>query len=174
MNHTTQDLLDIARLYFPRISPSDPGYDQTPEAQRQRDAYAKAIAQNATWKALLRGIEAQMPTGVTVQNLSLFIGSPASWDLDRCFSAYVHLPSRRLTLRVSFVVPYFTIRDEVGDVTGDEEPAAMAIEAAVPVFFPGYEAMPGHVGSVVVPGVQVGPREPGEATLFDCLFSHTW
>lgn len=39
---------------------------------------------------------------------------------------------------------------------------------------PDHERMPSAVGLTIVPGVQVGGRMPGEATLFDCLFSHQW
>jgi hypothetical protein len=203
MKHTTQNLIDAARLYFPLIPPHEPSYDQTPEVQRQREALADARALYPAWLDLLRNIGARFPKdqhpGTQVQNLSLGLLSPASMVDDRCFSAHLWLPAREaaetahaLTVHVSFVVPYYSIRSdswmrsrayyvqmggagtdlrETYELALDELPYAAVLDEEIQSAFHGFERMPPDVGLTIVPGVQVGARMPDEATVYDCLFS---
>lgn len=206
MNHTVQELIHIARRYFPPMLAGEPGYDETPEARRRRIASAGARALYPTWTDMLRRIEARFPKdrhpAVLVQNLCMGFLAPDPLD-DRCFSARLGLPVREavetghdLTFRVSFVVPYYSIRStsrvrsqayyvrmgggenvelrETYDLAPDELPYTAVLGEEIVAAFPGHERMPPEVGSTIVPGVQVGAQMPGAATLYDCLFSDAW
>ncbi|WP_434041333.1 MULTISPECIES: hypothetical protein [Sorangium] len=61
------------------------------------------------------------------------------------------------------------------DLSPDEQPCADWIAHEIEATF-GCERMPPEVGTVLVPDVAPGVRLPGEARLYDCLFSdqHTW
>ncbi|WP_437951243.1 hypothetical protein WME98_10625 [Sorangium sp. So ce296] len=61
------------------------------------------------------------------------------------------------------------------DLSPDEQPCADWIAHEIEATF-GCERMPPEVGTVLVPDVVPGVRLPGEARLYDCLFSdqHTW
>lgn len=206
MKHTEQQLIDIAHLYFPQLPVTAPGHEQTPEAQRRQGALAVGRAQYPTWVAMLRRIEARFPEGehpgVSVQNLSMGLLAAGSMVDDLCYSAYLWLPLREaaetshcLTFRVSFVVPYHSIRSEslvrsrmyyarsggddvdrqeTFDLAPEEQPYAAVLDEEIAAAYPGHERMPADVGQTVVPGVQVGSRMAGGATLFDCLFSSCW
>lgn len=63
---------------------------------------------------------------------------------------------------------------ETYDLTPDELPFAAAVAEEIVAFFPGYELMPPSIGKTVVQDIFVGSsRLPGQATLFDCLFSES-
>lgn len=63
---------------------------------------------------------------------------------------------------------------ETYDLTSDELPFAVAIGEETGICFPGHELLPASIGRTVVPDIHVGSsRLPGQATLFDCLFSET-
>ena len=59
------------------------------------------------------------------------------------------------------------------DLSSDEQPYAAWIAQSVEATF-GYARMPSEVGKVIVPEVSTVLRSSGEATLYDCLFSHSW
>lgn len=120
MKHTTQELIDTAHMYFPRMSPRDPRYEHTVEAQRQRRAHEQARARYDTWSTLLDRLGKHFPKEqygeVSVQELCLYLRAAGSPAHDRCFSGVLHLPVRHagetshgLVFRISFVVPYYSI-----------------------------------------------------------------
>jgi hypothetical protein len=209
MKHTVDDLVAISQSYFPPgLAPSDPAYEQTQEVRRQKEAHARARVEYGAWRTLLECIGDRFPQeafpAVSLQNLCMYLQSPDHWAEDRCFSAYLWLPTREavevahnLTFNVSYVVPYYRIRSErnvytrpyfakmspgPGDTehqesstfSAEEVPFVEALEEEICARFPGHERMPAEIGARIVPGVWVGSRAPSEATIFDCLFSPQW
>jgi hypothetical protein len=105
-----------------------------------------------------------------------------------------------LTFRVSFVAPYYSIQSRsivwttqyfarlgagpprrgdvqstgTYDLSADEAPFAQVIEEEIDRAFPEHERMSPDVGTLILPDILAGGRMPGEATIFDCLFSTTW
>lgn len=75
----------------------------------------------------------------------------------RATPAVVEPPAPRHEVRYSF--------------SPDEAPFASALAAEVQSVFPGWTALPPEIGLTVVPDVVAGNRGPGEATLYDCLFT---
>ncbi|WP_434041352.1 MULTISPECIES: hypothetical protein [Sorangium] len=61
------------------------------------------------------------------------------------------------------------------DLLSDEQPCAEWISGDIEATF-GCERMPPEIGTVLVPDVMPGLRLPGEARLYDCLFTdqHRW
>ncbi|CAN96295.1 hypothetical protein predicted by Glimmer/Critica [Sorangium cellulosum So ce56] len=61
------------------------------------------------------------------------------------------------------------------DLLPDEQPCAEWISGDIEATF-GCERMPPEIGTVLVPDVMAGLRLPGEARIYDCLFTdyHTW
>lgn len=193
MRHTTKELMAIAHEYFPKgMTRDDPGYDRTPEVQRQTAARAEASARYDAFRSVLRRLEERFP-GTVVENRSHALRSPTGDGLDRCFDALVDLPLRRpeerrhsLQLLISFVVPYYVIGSLHGvpDSTDyprllrslilipDEALVAKAIAEEIEAAFPGHESMPPEVAGTVVPEVSVHPGCPSR--LIGCLFSDDW
>jgi hypothetical protein len=209
MKHTTDELISIAYQYFPRgMLGDEPGYDQSQELERQRTAVARARAGYRVWRSLLRKIEERFPEerfpGVSVQDLSMGLLAESNEPEDRCFAAYLWLPTREaeehshnLLFRVSFVVPYYSINSsavvhtgtyytkmELGhgalenkdsaELSADEVPFSTGIAEEIRSAFPEHEIMPAAVGNTIVPEIRVGGHFFGEATIFDALFSDHW
>jgi hypothetical protein len=70
--------------------------------------------------------------------------------------------------------PGDTEHQESSTFSAEEVPFVEALEEEICAWFPGYERMPAEIGAQIVPGVWVSSRAPGEATIFDCLFSPQW
>lgn len=65
-------------------------------------------------------------------------------------------------------------RQEIAfEFSPDEQPYASAIAQEIEATWD-YEPMPPDVGKMLVPDVVTDGRRPGEATLYDCLFSEVW
>lgn len=209
MKHTIDELISIAYQYFPRgMLGDEPGYDRSQELEKQRTAVEQARAGYRVWRALLCKIEARFPEerfpGVSVQDLSMGLLAKSSDPDDRCFAAYLWLPTREaeedshnLLFRVSFVVPYYSISSsavvyartyytkmEIGhgglenkdsvEFSPDEVPFSTGVAEEIRNAFPEHEIMPAAVGNTIVPEIRVGGHFFGEATIFDALFSDHW
>jgi hypothetical protein len=193
MRHTPEELIAITLQYFPKgMDPDEPGYQQTPEVQRQTTARARASAQYDAFRAVLRRLAARFP-GMGIENRSYSLQSPTGSGPDRCFDGLLDLPLRQpeerrrsLQFLISFVVPYYVICSLHGvpdgspypklarslEIASDEEPFVKAIAEEIETAFPGYEPMPAEVANMVVPEVLAGPGRP--ATITGCLFSDDW
>lgn len=195
MKHTVPELLEIAYTYFPRVPQEEER--ATPEYQRRLEAHRRAGAGESyeAWRVMLRRLrvrlnEAENPD-IEVRNQSTRLLAPDDAPLDRCYCGCVYLPSRRpeevshrVSFRVSFVVPYYYIYSihqvtTPGDFeyrisfsfSEDEVPFAQAVEEEIRQSYPGHEPMGPDVGLIVVPDVATTYQQPGEATIYDCLFT---
>jgi hypothetical protein len=140
---------------------------------------------------MLRRLQAKLP-GLLVLNRSIYRESPESAAYDLSYSGKIDVPTkspeeqeRYIGFMASIVVPYFmfyhaasfTLGSEYvrGFDFGEQERGLVTeIRDELVATFPGYSLMPEEVGNVLVPGVRAGFRRPGEATLYDCLFSDVW
>lgn len=201
---STEALIAAAYRYFPRgISEDDPQYRRTQEWLSRENARVLASADYEIWRTMLRRLQSRFPIEPPfermVENRSLFMQSPAAGPADRCFTGALWLPvhdperiQHELGFAVSFVVPYYVVhssrtirldpplgmRDSKREVSFElsalELPFAKGIVEEIESSFPGHTPMPPEVGNTIVPDVCTDLRGPGEATLFDCLFSDSW
>lgn len=66
------------------------------------------------------------------------------------------------------------LRQEITfDMRPDEAPIAAWLAQQIEAMF-GYEPMPPEVGLTIVPDVTTDSRDPGQARLYDCLFTDNW
>src|SRR5262249_54346697 len=107
MKHTIDDLLTIARGYYPHRVPShEASYAGTAEHLRLSAARRRAGASDEVWRAMLRRFSGQFP-GIGVQNRSAHLTS-GTWDA--CYSGAIHFPDHRwLGFLVSFIAPYYIV-----------------------------------------------------------------
>lgn len=193
MTHTVSELIQIAQHYFPPgVSPGSPGYDVTPEIQRQVSIRAEASRQYGAFQQVLRRLDQRFPD-VAAENRSYFLQSPEGAGLDRCFDALLDLPCRRpeekrhgLQFLISIIVPYYVIYSVCGVTDGDggwarsvsflysedEKELAAAVSEEIQRAFPGYAQLPLEILRVQVPRVDTQSEHP--ATLLGCLFSDDW
>jgi len=201
---STEELIAAAYRYFPRgVSDDDPQYRQTREWLCRERARVRASADYEVWRTMLRRLQARFPIepplGRMVENRSLFMQSPTAGPAERCFMGALWLPVREpgeeqheLGFVVSFVVPYYVVyssrtvrlappiglrdskRELSFELSACELAFATGIVEEIAGSFPGHGPMPPEVGNTIVPDVCTDLRAPGEATLFDCLFSDSW
>lgn len=195
MKHSIPQLLETAYAYFPHPPPDEE--KTTPEYQQRREAHERAGAGESyeTWRAMLRRLRTRLNEAETpdleVQNQSVRLLDPNDAPLDRCYCGALYLPPRRpeeinhrISFRVSFVVPYYYLYsihqvNTPGDFeyrisfsfSEDETPFVLAVEEEIRRSYPGYEPMSPDVGLTIVPEVATTYQPPGEATLYDCLFT---
>lgn len=187
----------MARRLFPE-GPWPDGYEASAEHERRMEAHAQARTQYETWRSMLRRLRERFPRdacpGVHVTNESLRLEAPDAAPIDRCFSGSIELPPRadhevnhRVGFRVSVVVPYYLVygihqvtapedfeHRTSFDFSADEAPFAAAVEEEIGESFPLHTRMTPEVGMTIVPNVATICRIPGEARLYDCLFSDYW
>jgi hypothetical protein len=60
------------------------------------------------------------------------------------------------------------------DLDSDEQACAEVIVGVIEEAFPGYTLLPPEVGGVRLPDVITDFKPHGEATIYDCLFTHQW
>ena len=134
---------------------------------------------------------AQAAAVLEVRNQSIRLLDPNDAPSDLCYCGGIYLPPRRaeeinhrVSFRVSFVVPYYYLYsvhqvNTPGDFeyrisfsfSEDETPFVLAVEEEIRRSYPGYEPMGPDVGLTIVPEVATTYQQPGEATLYDCLFT---
>jgi hypothetical protein len=107
VKHSIDDLLNIARRYYPRgVGSVDASYEGTEESIRLRAARCQAGAANEAWRAMLRRLAERFPDN-SVQNRSIHLPT-GKWDA--CYSGALHLSDHRsIGFLVSFLVPYYII-----------------------------------------------------------------
>ncbi len=192
MKHSIPELIEVARHYFPEGYWPD-GYEASVEYQRRAEAHRRASVEYGLWRSMLRRLSQRLPN-VEIRNESIRFEATAATPVDRCFAGTIELPPRtvheqnhRLGFRVSFVVPYYFIYS-THQVTGtigfdfcttfefaaDEADFVTSIEQEIRGTFPLHAKMTPDVGMVIVPNVATTLRIPGEATIYDCLFSDHW
>lgn len=199
-----QLLSTVYEIFPRGMARSDPRYSGTPEVQRQKAVRVPVGGRYDAWRNMLARLEERFPKerfpGVEVDNRCCFLQNAAvGFPWDRCFSGRLTLPVRtpnehrhELDFLVSFVVPYYVIasashgplRKPSGeldldtcwsfDFSPDEAPFAAAIGEEIRATFPGHEPIDPELGLTVVPDVEAGNHDFGEATIFCCLFSDAW
>jgi hypothetical protein len=191
MNHSVEQLLATACLYH-----AQDGADgkQAPEARRRTAAHQAACVKYRDWVHMLRRLEQRFP-GHAIDNRSIFRQGPDTSVYDLAYSGSLSVPVRGegegyryLGFMASIVVPYYVVYDftwlEDAELPApwrvqftlqdDERPIAIEIGKELEQTFPGCSPMPTDVGQAIVPGVRTSFKHPGEATLYDCLFSDDW
>ncbi len=192
MKDSIPELIEVARQYFPEGHWPE-GYEASIEHRRRTEAHLRASAEYGLWRAMVRRLSERFPN-VEIRNESIRFEAAASTPVDRCFAGAIELPPRtvheqnhRLGFRVSFVVPYYFVYSShqlTGtsdfdfrtsfDFTAEEADFVTAIEEEIKGTFPRHAKMAPNVGTVIVPNVATTLRLPGEATIYDCLFTDHW
>lgn len=193
MTHTVEQLVNIGLNYHPHDKgETGPEKYNNPETERRRTAHLQARAKYGDWAAMLRRLEARFPDR-QVANRSIFRQGPEPFGADLAYSGTLSLPVRSakeqyryLGFMASIVVPYYALydcarldrMDDVWDVRYqlglDEQALAAEVGRELEIAFPGYSLMPEALGRAIVPGVRTAVKVPGEATIYDCLFSDDW
>lgn len=202
---SNDDLTRLAYRYYPRLGDAlyrltaqeyDELYKSSQEFQALLAAQKKALEDKTQWEALLTTLEDTLPRN------SLMDSTRGYHDV--CYTARIHLGSdestsptkgilnKELVVSVSFLAPLYLLYEshwyERGTRDDPEyEPAGILLETTsesshiVRVLEPritemlGCERLDPHVGATIVPDIQVGTLEPGEASLMDALFTaHPW
>jgi hypothetical protein len=164
---TRSDLLAIIDQFYPKgLWTDSPGYDETPERARQIQATRRAIAEYATWAAMLDRLRARFE----IQERSFHILTGA---FDSAYSAKLTIPgagNSDLGFHVSFLGPCYVVHS-----TGalDEEPCVSALAQEIEATY-GYEPIPPEIGNEIVPDLALDARALGKATIYDCLLSAVW
>ncbi len=162
---TRAELIEVVYRFYPRgLSVYGVGYDDTDEAQRQRDATRRGLAGLPRWRAMQRRL-AERYEIVDCQAH----GVRAPWD--PAYVARVEIPGRTLGFHVSLVGPYYGIHRTGLPV---EEPAALDLAREIEAAFPGYAPIPPELGDEVVLDVTMPLRGFGYATIHDLLLSTAW
>ena len=192
MKDSIPELIEVARQYFPEGHWPE-GYEASIEYRRRTDAHLRASTEYGSWRAMVRRLRERFPN-VEIRNESIRFEATESTPVDRCFAGAIELPPRtvqeqnhRLGFRVSFVVPYYFVYSShqlTGtsdfdfrtrfDFTADEADFVTSIEQEIKSTFPLHAKMEPSIGMVIVPDVATTIRLPGEATIYDCLFSDHW
>jgi len=160
------ELLKTIYRFYPRgWSVESPGYDDTPERGRQRDAVQIARSEYPKWEAMLDRLRAH----VTLQDRSSYLfGS----GFDSAYLATVIYPSQGeaygLGFHVSILGPYYVVH-RMG--RPGEEPHARAVIQEIEATYRGYEPIPPEIGDMVVPDITLDAKSFGQATVYDCLLS---
>jgi hypothetical protein len=158
---TRSELLEVVYRFYPRgMHEYTFGYDDTEEAQRQRDAARRGVAEFPTWKAMISRLGARYP--LMDHSLHLLSGG---WD--PAYSAHISIPGHTLGFHVSLLGPYYGIPR-----TGapGEEQAARDLAEEIEATYRRYEPIPPELGDEVVPDVGYF----GETTIYECLLSQVW
>jgi len=200
MKHSPAELIGIARQFYPRVGfwPSEPEYIDSPEYRRLVARRKQAGADDGTWRTLLARLRTRFPDcGVANYAMHLAAGSSSA-----SYSGQLHLPTRppsvghhMLWFHVSFLVPYYIVFssrmllldeidpvfqtrkctiDERFDLQPEEQPYADGLGQEIEATFSGYAQMPREIGDVIIPDLQHDARQPGEATICDCLIEANW
>jgi hypothetical protein len=191
MKHSTSDLLQIIRNFYPdNMWPDEPGYDETEEARRHLEVTRQAGtgADYERWNSMVSRLRARFPGHI--QNTSLHL--MAVWRGCTCYEGLYSLlntdeAKRSIYLAVSFLAPYYLVyswrwtragnRFEVRfDLDETERPYALKIAEEIEATY-GYEPMPPDVGNVLVAEVEIlGARYHyfGKGTIYDYLFTINW
>jgi hypothetical protein len=191
MNSST--LIAIAHSYYPvGLSYSDPRYAPSEQHQKLVAARLAAGEDRVPWLDMLKRLSVQFP-GKNLQDKSVRL---KTGKYDACYAGAIFLSpypgerSRWIGFLFSILVPCFVVygsrivpdstplaivpwRQIISvDLATDELPigAWLAREAEERHL----EFMPETIGREVVTGVATDDREPGEATLYDCLLSTDW
>lgn len=192
MNHTVEQLIVLAQSYHAQDDArTEAQGGEQPEELRRRAAHVQACASFGEWIAMLRRLEGRFP-GQRIDNRSLFRQSPTTSVYDLAYSGALHVPVRGadesyryIGFMASIVVPYYVVYDLARLASGDvywrigfdlaeDQEVTSELRRALEATFSGYSPMPQDVGQAIVPGVRTSVKRPGEATVFDCLFSDDW
>lgn len=193
---STDDLIQLAYRYYPRLGDAlyrlpAQAYDRldqsTPEYRARLAIQQRAIQDRTRWRALLDALEGALPRNPLMDSTR---GYP-----DVCYTARIAIGTstdagrtREVVATLSFLAPLYLVYEshwyERG--TPDEpeyDPAHILLELApesteivhvleqkIAETF-GYERLDPRAGATIVPGIQVGNLEPGQASLMDALFT---
>jgi hypothetical protein len=112
MKHTTNELIDIVRLYYTRgVSNDDPRYKETEEYLRLAAARRRAGADCKAWRSMLQKLGRQFPENAIMDHSAHL----PTGHYDACYYGTIELPngvgehSHSLGFLVSFLVPYYCV-----------------------------------------------------------------
>ena len=185
MGKPDPELLDAVYRHYPRgLAPEDPAHAAAPETLRLREAQERARADRARLIALMEAVEAEVP-GVQAMDLSYLAydaGYTVRFNADPVGEGTTRW--REVVACISILAPVYLLyqsRIEV-DAAGrqastvtyapdpDVAPLWDAAGRAVERIF-GHAPLAADAGLAVLPDVQVQNVPPGEATLYDALFT---
>lgn len=193
MKHTAEQLVSLAHDYYPQDAErTGAEREKGPEAQRRVEAHARACGSFGAWVAMLGRLAEKFPEH-RIENRSIFRQSPGTSVYDLGYSGSFGMPARGpdesyryIGFIASIVVPYYAIYDLARLASGDDywrisfdfseqdRLFVREIGSELESTFSGYSQLPEAVGKTIVPGVRTSVRRPGEATVYDCLFSDDW
>ena len=183
-------LLEVVYRYFPRWDPSVESledysrhYDSTPQARAIREAlWEKPRIQREQWYTILTAIRHGLPSDHSLTDST----SP----FHACFQGIVTLPrsvrseeARAFVILASRLVPFYYVYDSrARRIDGEWEPSTLRYElppdanSFLEIFDRefaqiGYERLPPSLGTLPIPDISVGNREPGQVTIADALFT---
>jgi hypothetical protein len=182
MAFSTDQLLDIARQYWPSDLESYLGPAPSPEDKRLQARWKQELAKMEHWRAFIRALRGELP-GFTLGN--------ATCPFDACFrcSAYWDVdPSPQLDWAVigcvSILAPVYTVYGVRYELKGKQrlssevfldslpdemkEPANVIARKIEETF--GASAFPREWNRIPVP-LFVDPQQPPNTTLFHALFT---
>ncbi len=171
-------LAAVYRFYPKNLSPTSPGYGQTPERARLIEAARRGADEYPTWQAMVRRLGERYP----VQDSSIHL--LAGW-VDSAYTLQIWPPGKeaeyaefdrvqgfrfRFGCHVSLLGPYSFVRHQG---LSDEEPYVRDVAQEIEATY-GYEPIPPHLGNVIVPDVAFDAVGLGKAKIYDCLLSTAW
>ncbi len=104
----------------------------------------------------------------TATHLTAPVILPADSSIPPAVDYVVYLPSNS---ELPTVFPEYEYRF---DLAAGEQACAEMIVGVIEEAFPGYTLLPPEVGTVRLPDVITDFKPHGEATIYDCLFTHQW
>lgn len=165
---TREELLEVAWRFYPRnLFDGLPGYRESEEWARQREAARRAVAEHPTWRAMLRRLGHPFLDHAERMRATGYLEGES---LDPAYGAQLYLPGRTLGFYVCLLGPYYGIYR-----TGapEEESVALTVAREIEATYPGHEPIRPELGNDVVPGVILnGPGQ--KTTIYECLLSDRW
>ncbi len=199
MAPSADSLIQLSYRYYPRLGDAlyrlpaqeyDELYQATPEFQALFAAQQKAIQDRTRWRALLTALVDALPANSLMDSTRGYS--------DVCYTARIEIGThetategtlcKELVMSMSFLAPLYLLyeshfhergtRDEpeygptriLLELSSESTNIAHILERKIATMF-GYERLDPSVGATIVPDIQVGYLEPGEASLMDALFT---
>jgi hypothetical protein len=181
---TPTELLEIVYRYYPRgVAEDDPRFIDASERRKREEANQTAGRERPKWLAMLARLRERF-AGCRIDGHALHLLAPSS--AAACYPGILFLPAadvdHRIGFQVSFLAPYYVLYTEriypvehnAPPATrlapdDDEQPYWDAIAKEIKRTY-NAEPMPQEIGHIIVPDVQPGNRQMGEAMIYDCFF----
>lgn len=182
---TRAELFEIAYHYHPRMERltfrSDDDlyrYERTTPEYRARDAaHDQAMAAREPWNEVVLALSSAWPETSVADTTVPHLLEPA-FVVEVTVDAQ---PSRRIVGMVSALAPIYIVYESVAgqprvlrsSVNSSVASIAQRMEREILARFP-YHRLESQLGMMIVPGIQIGNLQYGEAMLMDALFTPAW